>query len=112
MRLTTRQLRKIIRESILNGPFEPHVNQKKHAQAMERLRLDAMDFAETAGPQSLMDRLQYQYPDFVAMCTQEMEGPNVGALDDEETFVECCVEYCHDMSEKQINRFVASMHLR
>ena len=116
MRLSVRQLRRVIRESILkeysilDGPYAPHVNQKKHQQAMDRLRIDAMDFANTAGPASILQRMEYSYPDFVSMCSQQLESPNIGALDEEEIFAECCLEYCHDMSEKQINRFVASMH--
>ena len=110
MRLKIKQLRRIIQESILNGPYEPHVNQKKHAQAMSRLRRDAMDFASTAGPQNLMDRLQYKYPDFVDDCEARAEANGLVLDDSEDLFVQCVVDYCRDMSEKQINRFVASMH--
>ena len=113
MRLSIRQLRRVIRESILkeysilDGPYEPHVNQKKHAQAMDRLRIDVMDFANTAGPASILQRMEYSYPDFVDMCT------SMGVTDDDEQgFVDCAVEYCHNMSEKEINKFVASMHIR
>ena len=117
MKLSVRQLKHIIRKSILqehsiiDGPYEPHVNQKNHAQAMNRLRRDAMEFAGTVGPDQVLNNMERKgQREFVAMCRQELEGPNIGRLDNEEIFVECCVEYCHGMSEKQINRFVASMY--
>ena len=112
MRLTVKQLRRVIRESILkeysilDGPYEPHVNQKHHAKAMQDLRRDALEFANTAGPASVLaGSMQYSHPEFVSMC-QEMGVTD----DDEQLFADCAVEYCNDMSEKQINQFVAAMY--
>ena len=108
MRLKIKQLRRIIRESILNGPYAPEVNQRNHQRAMKDVYLFARDIAETSGPGLALERLaQYrQYRDFVDDCEARHSGP--GEVPNE-VFLDCAVDYCHDMSEKQINKFLTAM---
>ena len=109
MRLTKRQLRKIIRESILNGPYEPHVNQKHHARAMKDVEYFARDIAETTGPGLALERMAYSYPDFVDDCEARCAANGTAPDDSEEIFIQCAIDYCHDFSEKQINKFLTAM---
>ena len=111
MRITTRQLRRIIRESILQGPYEPHVNEKKHAAAMKDVERFVRDIANTTGPGLALERMAQhrQYRDFVDDCEARHEANGLGRDDAPELFVQCAVDYCHDFSEKQINRFLTAM---
>ena len=115
MRLKLNQLRRVIRRSILkeykilDGPFEPHVNQKKHAAAMRDVELFASEIANTTGPGLALERMAMSYPDFVDDCEARAEANGLAPDDAEDLFVQCAVDYCHDFSEKEINRFLTAM---
>lgn len=116
MKIKIKQLRRIIRESILqeysiiNGPYEPHVNKKKHAQAMRDVEYFARDIANTTGPGLALERMAYSYPDFVEDCESRALSNNMSAGEvPEEIFIQCAIDYCHDFSEKQINKFLTAM---